>query len=44
VSAMCQQLSQGLSLLSSNDDFLTDTPRRVSHAVSVFLSEYAQNL
>jgi hypothetical protein len=32
VSAMCQQLSQGLSLLSSNDDFLTDTPRRVSCA------------
>jgi len=30
VSAMCQQLSQGLSLLSSNDDFLTDTPRHVS--------------
>ncbi|KAJ9585071.1 hypothetical protein L9F63_020579, partial [Diploptera punctata] len=27
VSAMCQQLSQGLSLLSSNDDFLTDTPK-----------------
>jgi hypothetical protein len=34
VSAMCQQLSQGLSLLSSNDDFLTDLPRQVSHAVS----------
>ncbi|PSN31584.1 hypothetical protein C0J52_21543 [Blattella germanica] len=30
VSAMCQQLSQGLSLLSSNDDFLTDTPKPVS--------------
>lgn len=30
VSAMCQQLSQGLSLLSSNDDYLTDTPRHVS--------------
>lgn len=30
VSAMCQQLSQGLSLLSSNDDFLTDTPRKAS--------------
>jgi hypothetical protein len=34
VSAMCQQLSQGLSLLSSNDDFLTDLPRNVSHAIS----------
>jgi hypothetical protein len=41
---MCQQLSQGLSLLSSNDDFLTDTPRQVSHVVLVVLSEYAQNL
>ncbi|XP_021923293.1 protein numb isoform X2 [Zootermopsis nevadensis] len=30
VSAMCQQLSQGLSLLSSNDDFLTDIPRQVT--------------
>lgn len=30
VSAMCQQLSQGLSLLSSNDDFLTDLPRQVT--------------
>jgi len=34
VSAMCQQLSQGLSLLSSSDDFLTDTPQQVSHAIS----------
>lgn len=34
VSAMCQQLSQGLSLLSSNDDFLTDLPRNVSHGVT----------
>lgn len=33
VSAMCQQLSQGLSLLSSNDDFLTDIPRQVGHTV-----------
>ncbi|XP_033610966.1 protein numb isoform X3 [Cryptotermes secundus] len=31
VSAMCQQLSQGLSLLSSNDDFLTDLPRNVTN-------------
>ncbi|XP_069686745.1 protein numb isoform X4 [Periplaneta americana] len=38
VSAMCQQLSQGLSLLSSNDDFLTDTPRSTTITSSAMTS------
>lgn len=38
VSAMCQQLSQGLSLLSSNDDYLTDTPRHVTTTSSAVSS------
>jgi hypothetical protein len=42
VSAMCQQLSQGLSLLSSNDDFLTVTPRHVS--CDITLEIYVQFL
>ncbi|GFG37451.1 hypothetical protein Cfor_07174 [Coptotermes formosanus] len=38
VSAMCQQLSQGLSLLSSNDDFLTDISRQVTTKSSAMSS------